>query len=70
MITRTALTGVILSASSLAPLAASHAAEPLRLSVTSGLAENHVVPTIMRTHFQDEVTRRLAEAGGWRDHLG
>lgn len=68
MIARTALTGVILSAFALSPFAASQAAEPasaqpLRLSVTSGLAANHAVPEILRTQFQAEVTRRVAEAG-------
>jgi hypothetical protein len=38
-------------------------AQPLRLSVTSGLAVNHAVPKIVRAHFQAEVTRRVAEAG-------
>jgi len=68
MFSRTALAGVVLSAFALSPLAASHAAEPhaaqpLRLSVTSGLAENHAVPEIVRVHFQAEITRRVAEAG-------
>ena len=68
MSVRTALTGVVLSAFILTPFAASHAAEPqtaqpLRLSVTSGLAANHAVPEILRTHFQAEVARRVAEAG-------
>lgn len=68
MLLRTALTGVVLSAFALAPLAASRAAEPqatqpIRLSLTSGLAANHAVPEIMRTHFQAEITRRVADAG-------
>ncbi len=68
MSVRIALTGVALSAFTLTPFAVSHAAEPqapepLRLSVTSGLAANHAVPDIVRTHFQAEVTRRVAEAG-------
>ncbi len=68
MFSRTALTGVVLSAIALSPWASSHAAEPhaaqpLRLSVTSGLAANHAVPEIVRVHFQAEITRRVAEAG-------
>ena len=68
MIARTALAGLILSAFSVSSLTAFHAAEPpsaqpLRLSVTSGLAVNHAVPKIVRAHFQAEVTRRVAEAG-------
>lgn len=65
---RTALTGMVLSAFTLTPFAVSHAAEPdtpepLRLSMTSGLAANHAVPGIVQTHFQAEITRRVAEAG-------
>ncbi|MBT7362761.1 MAG: hypothetical protein HN813_12345, partial [Rhodospirillaceae bacterium] len=68
MISRTVLTGVALSAFSLSPFAASDAAEPravepLRLSVTSGLATHHAAPKIVRNLFQAEVTRRVAEAG-------
>ena len=63
MIARTAMAGLILSAFSTPSFATSHAAEPLRLSVTSGLAVNHTVPQIVRTHFQAEVARRVAEAG-------
>jgi len=67
MIARTALTGVILLAFAVSPFALSQAAEPpsaepLRLSMTSGLASNHAVPEIVRTHFQAEVARRVAEA--------
>lgn len=63
---KTAVTGALLSAAALATLPISHgvAAEPLRLSVTSGLAENHAVLAIMRAHFQDEVARRVTEAEG------
>ncbi len=68
MSVRTALTGMVLSAFTLTPFDVSHAAEPrttepLRLSVTSGLAANHAVPEIVRTHFQSEITRRVAAAG-------
>jgi TRAP-type C4-dicarboxylate transport system substrate-binding protein len=61
MIARTLFAGLFLSAVSIAPSAAG---EPLRLSVTSGLPHDHVVPRIVRTHFQDEVTRRVADSGG------
>ena len=65
MTTRTAMAGAILSAAVISPFSVSQvvAAEPLRLSVTSGLAENHAVLAIVRTHFQDEVSRRVADAG-------
>lgn len=66
MNTRTVIAGAILSAIVFSPFSLSRvaAAEPLRLSVTSGLAENHAVPAIVRTHFQNEVVRRVAEADG------
>lgn len=61
MIARTLFAGLFLSAVSISP---SVAGEPPRLSVTSGLPHDHAVPRIVRTHFQDEVTRRVADAGG------
>ena len=60
MNTKPFFAGAIMSALFLSPVAT---AEPLRLSVTSGLASNHAVIEIMRTHFQAEVARRVAEAG-------
>ena len=56
MKSRTALTGMVLSAFVLSPFAASHAAEPravepLRLSVTSGLAVHHAASKIVRNLF-------------------
>ena len=60
MNTRTLVAGAILSALSLAPASA---AETVRLSVTSGLPENHVVLRLVRDHFQAEISRRVAEAG-------
>jgi len=60
MNTKPFFTGAIMSALFLSSVAT---AEPLRLSVTSGLASNHAVIEIMRTHFQAEVARRVAEAG-------
>lgn len=65
MTTRTVIAGAIASVTALSTVSVSQVvvAEPLRLSVTSGLAENHAVPAIVRTHFQDEVSRRVAEAG-------
>jgi TRAP-type C4-dicarboxylate transport system substrate-binding protein len=60
MNTKPFFAGAIMSALFLSSVAT---AEPLRLSVTSGLASNHAVIEIMRTHFQAEVARRVAEAG-------
>ncbi|MEP4378540.1 MAG: hypothetical protein ABJ215_05870 [Alphaproteobacteria bacterium] len=60
MNTKPLFAGAIMSALFLSPVAT---AEPLRLSVTSGLAAIHAAPEIVRAHFQTEVSRRVTEAG-------